>query len=159
MTDDSRKWLNAADCAARTGLTIRALRVYEREGLLKPGRAANGWRRYGPDDLLRLNTISVLKALGLTLAQIRKLDQFLDLFNHRSAPSKVLTPPRLLAATARLLARGGCDRRALLGEVGGLIAQDARRKRLARHPRYVRHEASIDAGPTEVEDDDAVGLR
>jgi DNA-binding transcriptional MerR regulator len=52
---------------------VRALRVYEREGLLKPSRAANGWRRYGPDDLRRLNTISVLKALGLTLAQIRKL--------------------------------------------------------------------------------------
>jgi protein-L-isoaspartate(D-aspartate) O-methyltransferase len=73
VTDNSGKWLTAADCAARTGLTVRALRVYEREGLLKPSRAANGWRRYGPDDLLRLNTISVLKALGLTLAQIRKL--------------------------------------------------------------------------------------
>ncbi len=73
MADNPRKWLTAADCAARTGLTVRALRVYEREGLLKPSRAANGWRRYGPDDLMRLNTISVLKALGLTLAQIRRL--------------------------------------------------------------------------------------
>ena len=73
MADDSHKWLTAADCAERTGLTVRALRVYEREGLLKPSRSAKGWRRYGPDDLLRLNTISVLKALGLTLAQIRKL--------------------------------------------------------------------------------------
>lgn len=73
MADNPCKWLTAADCAARTGLTVRALRVYEREGLLKPSRTANGWRRYGPDDLMRLNTISVLKALGLTLAQIRKL--------------------------------------------------------------------------------------
>ena len=73
MTKDAGKWLTAADCAARTGLTVRALRVYERAGLLKPGRAANGWRRYGPDDLMRLNTISVLKGLGLTLAQIRNL--------------------------------------------------------------------------------------
>ncbi|HEV2701432.1 MAG TPA: MerR family transcriptional regulator, partial [Steroidobacteraceae bacterium] len=73
MTDKSPKWLTAAACAARTGLTVRALRVYEREGLLNPSRSANGWRRYGPDDLLRLNTISVLKALGLPLAQIRKL--------------------------------------------------------------------------------------
>ena len=59
MTDGSGKWLTAADCAARTGLTVRALRVYERAGLLKPGHSANGWRRYGPDDLMRLNTISV----------------------------------------------------------------------------------------------------
>jgi protein-L-isoaspartate(D-aspartate) O-methyltransferase len=73
VTGNSRKWLTAAECAERTGLTVRALRVYEREGLLNPSRAANGWRRYGPDDLKRLNTISVLKALGLTLAQIGKL--------------------------------------------------------------------------------------
>jgi hypothetical protein len=64
-----------------------------------------------------------------------------------------------MAATGRLLVRGGCDRRALLGEVGGLIAQDTRRKRLARHPHYVPLEASVDAGATEVQDDDAVGLR
>lgn len=73
MKDDSRKWLSAADCAARTGLTVKALRVYEREGLLKPSRSASGWRRYGPEDLMRLNTISVLRSLGLSLAQIRQL--------------------------------------------------------------------------------------
>jgi protein-L-isoaspartate(D-aspartate) O-methyltransferase len=73
VTNSSGKWLTAAECAARTGLTVRALRIYERGGLLKPGRSANGWRRYGPDDLLRLNTIAVLKGLGLTLAQIRNL--------------------------------------------------------------------------------------
>src|SRR5580698_2746339 len=71
--EDSPKWLTAADCAARTGLTVRALRVYEREGLLKPSRAANGWRRYGPEDLMRLNSISVVKALGLSLSMIGKL--------------------------------------------------------------------------------------
>jgi protein-L-isoaspartate(D-aspartate) O-methyltransferase len=73
VANDSRKWLTAADCAALTGLTVRALRVYEREGLLNPGRSGNGWRRYGPDDLVRLNTITVMKALGLSLAQIGEL--------------------------------------------------------------------------------------
>ena len=73
MANDSRKWLTAADCAALTGLTVRALRVYEREGLLNPARSGNGWRRYGPDDLVRLNTITVMKALGLSLAQIGEL--------------------------------------------------------------------------------------
>jgi hypothetical protein len=88
-----------------------------------------------------------------------KLDSFLNLFNHRSAPSKVLTPPRLAGATACLLARGGGDRRALLGEVGALIAEDVRRKRLARHPCYVPLGTSADAGPIEVDDDDAGDLR
>lgn len=65
------EWLSAAECGERTGLTVRALRVYERQGLIKPSRSANGWRRYGPVELARLNTIVILKALGLTLSQIR----------------------------------------------------------------------------------------
>ena len=96
---------------------------------------------------------AVLPEIAQRLLKQGKQDSFTDLFNHRSTPSKVLTPPRIMAATARLLVRGGCDRRALLGEVGGLVAQDARRKRLARHPHYVPLEASVDAGPTEVDND------
>jgi DNA-binding transcriptional MerR regulator len=65
------EWLSAAECASRTGLTVRALRVYERQRLIKPPRSANGWRRYGPVELAKLNTIVILKALGLTLSQIR----------------------------------------------------------------------------------------
>jgi DNA-binding transcriptional MerR regulator len=64
--------LTAAECARRTGLTVRALRVYERRGLIKPPRSGKGWRLYGPDELVRLNTIVALKDFGLTLAQIRK---------------------------------------------------------------------------------------
>jgi DNA-binding transcriptional MerR regulator len=64
-------WISAAQCAARTGLSARALRVYEQQKLLKPARDSNGWRQYSSADLTRLNTIAVLKALGLTLSQIR----------------------------------------------------------------------------------------
>ena len=98
---------------------------------------------------------AVLPEIAQRLYERGKLDSFLDLFNHRSTPSKVLTPPRLAGATARLLTRGGCDRRALMGEVGALVAEDVRRKRLARHPHYVPLETSVDAGLTEVDDNDA----
>jgi DNA-binding transcriptional MerR regulator len=64
--------MTAAECARRTGLTVRALRVYERAGLLKPARSSKGWRVYGPSDIERLNIITALKGFGLTLAQIRK---------------------------------------------------------------------------------------
>jgi DNA-binding transcriptional MerR regulator len=64
--------LTAAECARRTGLTVRALRVYERHRLIKPPRSANGWRLYGPAELVRLNAIVALRNLGMTLAQIRK---------------------------------------------------------------------------------------
>ena len=69
--DNAEEWLSAAECAARTGLTVKALRIYERQGLIDPPRAANGWRRYGPAELERLNTVVILKDLGLTLSQIR----------------------------------------------------------------------------------------
>jgi DNA-binding transcriptional MerR regulator len=64
--------MTAGECARRTGLTVRALRVYERIGLLKPARSAKGWRVYGPNDIERLNIITALKGFGLTLKQIRK---------------------------------------------------------------------------------------
>ncbi len=63
--------LTAAECACRTGLTVRALRVYEELGLISPHRTASGWRYYGERELIRLNTITLLKSAGLTLAQIR----------------------------------------------------------------------------------------
>ena len=65
------EWLTAADCADRTGLTVRALRVYEEYGLIAPRRSAGGWRQYGAQDLVKLNTIALLKSAGLSLTQIR----------------------------------------------------------------------------------------
>jgi DNA-binding transcriptional MerR regulator len=70
---DPSEWLSAADCASRTGLTVRALRVYEELGLITPRRSAGGWRQYGPQDLTKLNTIALLKTAGLSLEQIREL--------------------------------------------------------------------------------------
>jgi DNA-binding transcriptional MerR regulator len=64
----------AAVCA-ETGLSARTLRYYEELGLL-PGvrRRAGGRRVYGSDELQRLRFIQRLKALGLTLAEIRELN-------------------------------------------------------------------------------------
>src|ERR1700722_8172647 len=73
MNEATTEWLTAAECALRTGLTVRALRVYENYGLITPGRSAAGWRRYGAQELLKLNEIGLLKVLGLTLNQIRDL--------------------------------------------------------------------------------------
>ena len=65
--------MGAAECARRTGLTVRALRVYERHRLIEPRRTGKGWRCYGPHELRRLNLIVTLKAFGMTLAQIKTL--------------------------------------------------------------------------------------
>lgn len=62
-----------SECARHTGLTVKALRVYEREGLLKPKRTLKKWRVYGASDLTRLGEITALRALGLKLSAIAKL--------------------------------------------------------------------------------------
>jgi flavin-dependent dehydrogenase len=60
-------------------------------------------------------------------------DQFLDLLSHRNRPSKVLTPPRVLGATARALAK---RRPGVLKEVATLAKQDRQRRRLNKHPTF-----------------------
>ena len=65
--------LTASECARQTGLTVKALRVYEREGLLKPKRTVKDWRVYDAPDIIRLGEITALRALGLKLSAIAQL--------------------------------------------------------------------------------------
>jgi 2-polyprenyl-6-methoxyphenol hydroxylase-like FAD-dependent oxidoreductase len=96
---------------------------------------------------------AVVPEMMRRLHQRGRLDELADVFQHRATPSAVLTPPQLLAATAALLARSGCDRRAVLREVGELIAVDARRKRLVRKPEFVAIDSHRDAEETEVREE------
>src|SRR5438105_14579929 len=58
----------------RSGFTIKALRFYERRGILPPAsRRPNGYRVYCETDLGRLSFIRDAKALGLTLAAISEI--------------------------------------------------------------------------------------
>jgi len=70
--------LSPAETAKRFGVSIKALRLYEGHGLLKPLRTSNGatgaaWRVYGSDQLARLHQILALKRLGFSLSQIGEL--------------------------------------------------------------------------------------
>ncbi len=58
-----------------TGLSARTLRYYEELGLV-PGvrRRAGGRRVYGDDEVERLRFIQRLKAMGLSLAEIKELN-------------------------------------------------------------------------------------
>ena len=56
-----------------SGVTTRALRWYDKIGLLKPsGRTEGGYRLYGPAEVDRLQDILYYRALGVELARIRK---------------------------------------------------------------------------------------
>lgn len=56
--------------AELTGTAVQNLRVYERHGLVRPGRTGGGTRRYSEDDLDRIRRVLSLLAAGLNLAGI-----------------------------------------------------------------------------------------
>jgi flavin-dependent dehydrogenase len=61
---------------------------------------------------------------------------FFDVINHRARPSELTTPPRVMRATRRTLARRPGERRSVLREVAALGGQDLRRRWLNRRPAY-----------------------
>ncbi|MDB6162593.1 MAG: hypothetical protein JWL98_25 [Xanthomonadaceae bacterium] len=67
-------YLRIGQIAARSGVSAKALRLYEQRGLLEPcAHSAAGYRLYGPDALRRLMQIVVLRRSGFSLAQITQL--------------------------------------------------------------------------------------
>jgi len=63
--------LRIHEFAKNTGVTVRTLHHYDRLGLLKPRKTRHGYRVYSDADAERLDRITVLKFLGLSLADIR----------------------------------------------------------------------------------------
>src|SRR5687768_14200034 len=68
----SRERLLIGEVAKLLGVTPKAIRHYEKLELLeKPERSVSGYRLYAADDLLRLDQIKRLQALGLSLERIK----------------------------------------------------------------------------------------
>jgi DNA-binding transcriptional MerR regulator len=67
--------LSIGDVAEQTGLSVHALRYYEREGLMLSQhvtRGTGGHRRYTPMDVRWLALCIKLRASGMPLARIRR---------------------------------------------------------------------------------------
>jgi DNA-binding transcriptional MerR regulator len=70
----SREGLLIGEVAKRSGVSRKALRLYEATGILPaPRRTAAGYRVYAEADLHRLDLVREAKTLGLTLEAIREL--------------------------------------------------------------------------------------
>jgi DNA-binding transcriptional MerR regulator len=67
-----RTQLHIGEMAQLLGVTPKTIRHYQKVGLLaEPERTGAGYRLYGAQDLLRLQRIRRLQALGLSLKQIK----------------------------------------------------------------------------------------
>jgi MerR family copper efflux transcriptional regulator len=73
---DEKSLIRVGELASRTDKTVRALRLYEEIGLLKPAeRTASGYRMYDNANIERIKYIGCLQGLGLSLNDIADLVQ------------------------------------------------------------------------------------
>lgn len=62
------------EAAELTGLTTKAIRLYETRGLIQPAkRTPAGYRTYGPDELALLRFIRQARTVGLRLDEIGRI--------------------------------------------------------------------------------------
>lgn len=64
--------MKIGELSRRCGVSIRMLRYYEAEGLLKPRRTQTGYRDYGPLEEQCVERIKLLASAGMTLATIKQ---------------------------------------------------------------------------------------
>jgi DNA-binding transcriptional MerR regulator len=121
--------LSIGELARRAGVTVRAVRLYERAGLLTSVRAENGRRMFAGADVQRLRLIVALKRIGLTLAQCRDVlaqdgDAFAQIIDaqlpmlRRQREALDWSIAMLVAADAHIKRGGALDPETLVGLVG-----------------------------------------
>lgn len=62
--------MHISELASKTGVSLRSLRYYEKQGILKPSRMNNGYRIYEDSDVDWVKTIQVFLSFGTTTEEI-----------------------------------------------------------------------------------------
>ncbi|GAA4637621.1 hypothetical protein GCM10023196_092150 [Actinoallomurus vinaceus] len=101
--------MRIGELAERAGVSTRALRYYEQQGLLPARRAANGYREYDESDLRLVVEIRSLLTAGFTLEDARP---FVDCL--RSGQSTGASCPESVAVYRRKLAEIDAEIRDLI---------------------------------------------
>lgn len=87
--------LTIGKVAKECGITVEAIRFYEKEGLIpEPARTESGYRQYPESTLGRLRFIARAKHLGFTLAEVKQL-LFISDKDRSSAEVKELTQHKI----------------------------------------------------------------
>lgn len=76
--------MHIKDLAERAGVSVKAVRYYESRGLVRPGRAANGYRTYDDADVRIVREVRALLSLGLTAEQTHPFVECLRAGNDRA---------------------------------------------------------------------------
>jgi len=93
--------------AELSGLHPQTLRIYEREGLVEPGRSAGGTRLYSGGDVTRLREIAALIDGGLNIAGIKRVLQLQEEVRRLKAEVERLSAEADEPTPDRQIARAG----------------------------------------------------
>ena len=99
-------YLTVAETCRRLGVSRKALRLYEAQGLVRPGRTQAEWRVYGPEQIARLHQVLALKRFGFPLNRVAEIlnDKVPDISSLLEVHEKVVKSElKLLQRAARLL--------------------------------------------------------
>ncbi len=107
--------LGIGEFARRSRLSVKALRLYERQGLLRPAEIGpdNGYRRYREEQLVGARLVALLRRLDMPLAVVAKIvaapeDERADLVtDYWAEVEHRMAVQRGLAAHLRIVLSGG----------------------------------------------------
>ena len=68
-----KRGLSIGDLATRTGLSVSAIRFYEKKGLITPDRNQGNQRRYEGSDIRRLSFVLIAQQIGFSIEEIKSL--------------------------------------------------------------------------------------
>ncbi|GAC68945.1 MerR family transcriptional regulator [Gordonia soli] len=121
--------MQITEFADRAGVSPRALRHYEEQGLLAPDRTSSGYRVYADDDLVTVARIRMMIEAGLGTAIIRR---YLDCVRSGVDGLEIEMCPELRRELDGLAAR-------LDDEEAGLHRRRKALERFSSAPRRVDH--------------------
>jgi len=94
--------MNIGDASEATGLPAKTVRYYEDIGLIKPARAANGYRDYDDKDVHRLAFIQRSRSLGFTIDECRSLLSLYEDKDRASSDVKALALEKITEIDRKL---------------------------------------------------------
>ncbi|MFE3835731.1 Cu(I)-responsive transcriptional regulator [Pseudogemmobacter sonorensis] len=94
--------MNIKEVAERAGLPAKTIRYYEEIGLIRPLRAANGYRSFRESDLHKLAFIGRARGLGFSITDCRALLALYEDQGRASADVKALAGAHLAQIAAKI---------------------------------------------------------
>lgn len=87
--------MNIGTAAEKSNLPAKTIRYYEDIALVRPQRAANGYRDYSDTDVHRLRFLRRARSLGFTLEECRRLVSLNDDDRRASADVKAIAAGKI----------------------------------------------------------------